>query len=430
MPRSIYRLNDRSEEVAELISRIPGWMVRWGTITISLLLAGLLIAAWEIRYPDIVSGTFRLSSDNMPRAIYTRMDGKLVRLFVHNGSRVKEGQVLAYMESTGNHQEIARLDTVLQQMYKAVTAGDAENTAWPDPRQFNRLGEIQADFQRFGASLAEFSNYLRGGYYNRKKTILQQELADLQSLAASLEKQEKFQDRNRQLAVEEYTMHQKLAAQRVIAPNELKQAESRELSRMLPAEQAKAALIQNNNEQKEKQKELLDLDNQAAQYRSTFLQQLNTFRSTIDEWKSKYLVTAPLAGTVYFSTVIQENQYLPERQLLFSIAPPGNGYFGELALSQQNFGKIKLHQRVLVKFAGYPFEQYGYVPGEIAGISDAPVNDSIFLARVNLPQGLKTNYRQPVVYKNGLLATGEVVTADVRLLQRLFFNMRKALGSR
>src|SRR3569833_1336143 len=126
MPRSIYRLNDRSEEVAELISRIPGWMVRWGTITISLLLAGLLIAAWEIRYPDIVSGTFRLSSDNMPRAIYTRMDGKLVRLFVHNGSRVKEGQVLAYMESTGNHQEIARLDTVLQQMYKAVTAGDAE----------------------------------------------------------------------------------------------------------------------------------------------------------------------------------------------------------------------------------------------------------------------------------------------------------------
>jgi HlyD family secretion protein len=43
-------------------------------------------------------------------------------------------------------------------------------------------------------------------------------------------------------------------------------------------------------------------------------------------------------------------------------------FFGEISIPQTNFGKVKIGQKVLVKFQGYPFEEFGAVEGKIATI--------------------------------------------------------------
>ena len=97
-----------------------------------------------------------------------------------------------------------------------------------------------------------------------------------------------------------------------------------------------------------------------------------------------------------------------------------------MMLPQYNSGQVKTGQQVLLKFQAYPFEQFGKVTGTINHISTMPA-DSGFLARVVLPAGLTTNYNRQLAWQNGLLADAEIITDDLRLLQRFYNNIRLQL---
>jgi len=53
--------------------------------------------------------------------------------------------------------------------------------------------------------------------------------------------------------------------------------------------------------------------------------------------------------------------------------------------------KIKEGQRVLVRFSGYPFKEFGSVTGRVSYLSEFPVKDSVFVAKVKFPNGFITN---------------------------------------
>lgn len=115
---------------------------------------------------------------------------------------------------------------------------------------------------------------------------------------------------------------------------------------------------------------------------------------------------------------------------MFYIAPYSTDYFGELHIPQQNAGKVRVGQEVLVKFAGYPYQEFGGVRGRITTIADIPLKDSIFLAKVVLPAGLKTTYGKHLAYKIGMTASAEIMTDDSRLLEKLFYQLRKIANGR
>lgn len=421
-------LYERSEEVQELVTRMPGWMVRRGTIIVLIVVAGFLFFSWEIRYPEIVHASFKLTSANAPKAILARTEGKLEKLFVHDGDKVTKGQTLAYLETTASPREVLRLDTELSAAYNVIKQGRLESLVPRNLGNYSQLGELQPVYQTFAQSLIELKAYLNGDYYSKKKYILENELTEQQAQYASLKKQQQLQQQDKQLAQDEYEADKELAKEKVIAPLELKREESYKIDRSLPYEQTKSALIQNEEQQQAKRDELLELTNQVNQHRTSFIQRLNTLLSAVNEWKSKYVVTAGLTGTVYFPGPLQENQFIADHQRLFYLDPSNSGYFGELYIPQQNFGKVKTGQKVLIKFAGYPFEQYGFVTGKISAIASVPVNDSVYLARVILPDGLTTTFHQKIIYKTGLEASGDIVTEDMRLLERLFYTVRRAVS--
>jgi hypothetical protein len=112
------------------------------------------------------------------------------------------------------------------------------------------------------------------------------------------------------------------------------------------------------------------------------------------------------------------------------IAPSHTEYYGELQVPQQNFGKIKTRQEVLIKFAGFPYQEFGAVKGYIEYIGAVPTKDGSFLAKVSLHDGLKTTYGHHLAFKTGMTASGEIITEDQRLLEKLFYQLRKVLNSR
>ncbi|WP_240543747.1 hypothetical protein [Spirosoma foliorum] len=112
------------------------------------------------------------------------------------------------------------------------------------------------------------------------------------------------------------------------------------------------------------------------------------------------------------------------------IAPPNFDYFGELRVPQRNAGIVQIGQEVLIKFAGYPYQEYGVVRGRITTFADMSLNNSVFLAKVTLLDGLKTTYGRRISYKTGLIALAKIITDDSRLLMKLFYQLRKGANGR
>ncbi|MGA0560039.1 HlyD family efflux transporter periplasmic adaptor subunit [Larkinella sp. VNQ87] len=415
----------RSEDVQELLTRPPGWLLRWG-ITVVLGVLGLLLAgSWVVHYPDLVRASFKLTSVNAPKAVVTRSEGKLVRLFAEEGKTVSSGAILAYLESTAQHEEVLRLSAQLRRAWQMARRGNLEALNRLDLENYHRLGELQTAFQTFEQTYIQLRAYLNDGFYSRKRRILEQELVDLKAMADNLNEQHRLQEKDMKLAQEDFEIQQKLAADKTIAPLELKREESKNLSRKMPYQQTASALISNLSAQRGKQKEILELDKLVTEQRDNFMQALNTLQSAVEAWKAKYVVVAPVEGQIYFPSVLQENQHVTTGQELLFIAPNTITYYGELRIPQQNFGKVKTGQAVLVKFAGYPFQEFGAVKGQIATIADVSLKDSVFLARVQLPSGLKTTYGQTLVYRTGMAASAEIMTEDSRLIEKLFYQLRK-----
>ncbi|HEY6978001.1 MAG TPA: hypothetical protein VH396_16995, partial [Chitinophagaceae bacterium] len=78
----------------------------------------------------------------------------------------------------------------------------------------------------------------------------------------------------------------------------------------------------------------------------------------------------------------------------------------------------------LLKFSAYPDAEFGSVVGKIDLISAIP-SASGYLSKIILPNGLITNYNKQVQYTDGLLASAEIITENIRLLQRFYYNLYK-----
>src|SRR5215217_3190062 len=89
-----------SDEVQEIISSPPSWIVKWGVSLFVLILVFIGIVSYFIKYPDVVPARFVLSSRNAPRQALARANGKVEKILVNDGIVVDKLQALAYIESS------------------------------------------------------------------------------------------------------------------------------------------------------------------------------------------------------------------------------------------------------------------------------------------------------------------------------------------
>jgi multidrug resistance efflux pump len=218
-------------------------------------------------------------------------------------------------------------------------------------------------------------------------------------------------------------VQQSLAEQKVVAPLELKREESKQLGRQMPYEQLKSALITNQLSQKAKQEEIIELTRQIAEQRDGFLQALNTLQSAAHAWQAQYVVVAPMAGYVAWLAPLHTEQAVKAGQELYYVLPPANSpnqFVGEMAVGQYNFGKVQPGQDVIVKLPSYPFQEFGSVSGRVVGIMQV-ASDTAYRVRVEFPAGLRTSTGRQLPFRNGLTASGEIITEDIRLIETIFY---------
>lgn len=417
-----------SEEVNEVISAVPSWILRRGITLILMVLLCIILLSAFIRYPDVVKTSLKVNSLNSPKAVISHQNGKLVKLLVKENELVSEKQPLAFIESTANHNDVL----ILAANLKALNQQINESQQLKDKNAFQNvlnLGELQSNYQSFYQEYLQFVSTQNGGFYLAQKAYLEKELGEIKKLQQQINQQRQVQEKEYANAEEEFQAYQKLKNKNVISNNEFKQQENKYLASKYPLQQSSTALLNNNSSSLAKQKEIATLDNTIREQQAKFRQALNSMINATDAWLMQYVVLAPLAGKIAYAGILQENQQVSANQELFVINPGNTDFFGEVQIPQYNMGKVALGQRTLIKLKSFPFEEYGIINGKISYINDVALKDSVFIAKIDFGKFEQKNPEHPIVLKNGMTADAEIITRESSLLQRFSRNMTKMLNS-
>lgn len=424
MPDNIILKEVNSEDIHEIITAVPAWILRWGICIIFSVLGGILIFTALIDYPDIVKTSMKVNSLNSPKLVLARQNGKIINLLVHDGDFVKKSQPLAFIESTANPSDVLSFNQQLKKIKLEISNEDRQ-VSLPDNLY---LGELQNAYQTLYQQYSQYQSTQKNGYYLNKLRYLEKDLTDIQSLKSQIIKQKEIQKLEYANQEQEYHAYQKLFKNKVISRSEFLQQENKYLSAKYPLQQNETSVLNNSSSYASKQKELLDLKHIIAEEKSKFNQAISQCISESDKWIRDYIITAPLSGKVTFVGIIQVNQNLNVNQNVFVINPGNSDFFGEIQIPQYNMGKIHLGQHALVKLRSYPYEQYGMIRGRLTYVSDAAYQDSVFVAKISFDHFENKDQTRKIILRNGMQADVEIITEESSLLQRFFRNISKLLS--
>ncbi|MNY58537.1 hypothetical protein D3C86_1948840 [compost metagenome] len=81
-------------------------------------------------------------------------------------------------------------------------------------------------------------------------------------------------------------------------------------------------------------------------------------------------------------------------------------------------------QRVNIRLANFPDREFGVLKGEIKNISLVPDKEGNLLIDVALPNGLKTSYNKQIAFQQEMKGNAEIVTEDLRLIERILYQFK------
>jgi multidrug resistance efflux pump len=412
----------RSEEVQEILGTPPGWLVRWGTSVVVASFTLMLLAAWVMRYPDVIGAKISISTTVPAADVVARTSGRIARLRVHDRDKVPAGALIAIIESTANHQDVLRLDTLVGRWL------DPSFTAFRSlepPRNLD-LGDVQSAYSQFIQDLENFQfgkQNMSASVKSNIGSIRQQ----IQQLERSIEFDRKAVVRTQDELVparDFLARQEKVYNEKLISQEAYDQARRQVVDLERQLDSYEDNVLNKQNQIIALRKSISDTsfseEESEATAASRLRNSLNNLRSTIDQWKQTYLLTAPLAGRVSMNaSYFSEHQYVKQGDQVLAIVPPkSEKLVGRMSLPVAGSGKVRPGQRVIIKLDGYPYHEFGTLQGLVINKSEVPQND-LYAIVVSLPNDLKTSYGREIPFEQVLQGQADIVTEDKGFLQRV-----------
>ncbi|MFT4019711.1 MAG: HlyD family efflux transporter periplasmic adaptor subunit [Agriterribacter sp.] len=416
----------RSEETQEIISRKPDLFEKWALLIFLLVIVAVIVCASFIQYPDIVEGNAVLTGKNAPKEIVPRQSGRLTGLFLENNRPVKTNQVIGWIESTADPEEIMKLSAMLDKGAQLLLDNKAEELSGLFRERLDHLGELQGSYQTFVMAWQQFNDYLVNGYYANRKRLLRNDILSLQHIREKMMEEKQLKLSDNELAKKSFEMNEYLFKEKVISKEEYRAAKSAYVNKLSAIPQLESSIISQENQVREKQKEIDQLDHDIMLQKKLFEQALYTLKSGTEDWIIRFVIQSPVDGVLTFVLPLQKSQFLEQGKLIGYVSPADANYYAEIRLAQNNFGKVDTGMNVQLRFDAYPYQEVGFVQGRLDYISGMSV-DSSFLGRVALPGGLLTTRKRNLQFKSGLKARALVITRDMTLLQRIYYGITRSL---
>lgn len=412
----------RSEEVQDILTRVPHWMIRWGTVLIFGIIIMLLFTSWFLKYPDVVATEIVITTNIPPEKLVAKTSGRIEAILVKDKTVVKENTTLAVIENAANYKDVFLL--------KKLIDGAKPNSKFPFEQLNNaQLGEIESAFAVFQKDYS--ANALNSNLqpFQVESNAQKSENVQINERLSLLLQQKDINEQELKLQKNEISRYTTLNSKGVISDQEFEskklnylQAEKNYKSLLTQISQLKSSLIDNTRSSKNNQisgtKEEVNLDRNVTQ---SFYQ----LKKTIRDWELTYTLQSSIAGEVSFLQIWTENQTITSGDNVFSIIPTTEkGYVGKVKAPALNSGKIKVGQKVNIRLSNFPDREFGVLKGEIRNISLVPDKDGNLLIDVILPKGLQTSYKKQIPFQQEMKGSAEIVTEDLRLIERILYQFR------
>ncbi|CAA7195689.1 HlyD family secretion protein [Chryseobacterium potabilaquae] len=418
----------RSESVQDILTQPPHWMIRWGNSIILVILSMILLMSYVIKYPEFIPAPIIVTSQNPLEKIEARINSKIEKIFIKDHQEVKKNDLILVMQSTANYKDVLALKTIMDSI-----SSDHLNLFPVATVSHFKLGELQSDYNAFSKAFQDEALFIRLQPYAPENLATNQSLSEYKIRMITLKQQKNLELAKYELTKKSYLRSQELFTQGVIASIELENEKIKYLQAQQNLDNIQISISQIEesmaNLNKTKSGTVINTEKDKINYSSQTLQLFEQLRKSLKQWEQNYLIISNIDGIASFQQFFGENQFIKTGDPILSILPKNKEKLvGRMLVPATNSGKITPGEKVLIKLDNYRFQEYGIVEGKVQSISLSPDEKGNYYVDITLPKGLKTSYNKNLTFDKELRGSAEIVTQDLRLIERFLYQIRKLLG--
>lgn len=419
--------NARTEEVQDIIDRMP---TRW-TLWIMAVMTGIVVTAMIlsviIKYPDSVSGEITITGVKAPVRMVASASGN-IHLLSADREQVSRGTVVGYIDCGADISDVLSMEGLCS----APLPHDTVLRTDGNPS----LGPLSVAYNDFVLAYRKYDQLRSSKVYGNMRASLEDHCEATRQVDRNIQYEMALLEEIYAAKRQQYEGDSLLQEAGAISLEELSDQRNGLM-------EMRRSIVDLNSSHLEKvagmsadQLEIAKLELTLGEELSAAYQEMESRRNVLSgeyrQWKRQYLFVAPVCGTLEHLDFLRKNEFITAGREIFSVSPAQNRMVGEMLVPVFGSGKIKKGQYVNIYLHGYPHTEFGYVHGRVSSISDIVQEASAdggsrvpcYKVRVTLPEGTTSNYgaKLPVNYEAG--GTAHVITAQRRLIQRLFDNLK------
>ena len=418
----------RSDEFQEIVQQSPRWMVRSGISLIFGVIVLLLVGSYFFRYPDVINANIVVLSENPPAYLAARTTARIDSIQVADQQIVSENQIIAILESTAKMEDAMKLKDILHQMEPFMMTFDTLNAIQPETGLL--LGDIQSDYCSFVRLYNDYFTFLRLKLYPKKIKALKQQVSMNRIYYDRLWAQKQDMEADYKIMNAQFKRDSLLQLKGVLSDLDLEKTKALYIQKKYNLNVAPTKLAETQGANLKLEQTVVDTEmefaDQKKKAQNTLIEAMNVLKSRLAYWEQTYIIRATIEGKVSFTNFWSKNQQVKKDEIVFAVIPEKQSQIiGRISLPVKGAGKVAVGQKVNIRFDNFPYMEYGYVVGKVKSISLIANNEN-YIVEVDLPQDLKTNYNIPLKFNQEMKGSAEIITEDLRLIQR-FVNPVKSL---
>lgn len=419
-----------------------GRIVLW---TVSILIFILIIWAALGKLDIIATAEGKLVPQTLVKIVQPAEAGVVKELLVNEGDAVKQGQVLARLDTTLASADKAGIKSDLATQQMQMRRLEAELTDQPmllkagdDPERYAQvLNQHTAHRRAFLDGLEQEKSLLIKAEHERKGAAdmlskLQQTLPTYQRTAAAYEKLEKegfmgslaAADKQREAIEKGKDLDAQQSA--VHALNATIAAQIKRISQM------------QSSYKSELQKELAEVRARTAQLQPTLDKSI--YKEGLMELR------APQDGVIKDLATTTVGAVVQPGTVVLTLVPQGEQLYADVNIKNDDVGFVQVGQFAQVKLAAYPFQKYGMLSGNVVRISadatesnpqntsnnngdaSAPTTIANYKARVKLDQQVLSDPQgRALAITPGMQVMAEINQGQRTVLEYLLSPVQKVM---
>jgi multidrug resistance efflux pump len=424
------RIEIHSEEVQDIMGRIPGSLLRWGSTIIFLVFLLLVLGSYFFSFHEVVSAPMVITTSCPPAPLMAKTSGRIHKWYVADGQTVTQGSPIALINNPAQVADVLELEQLIGSINGTILTEMVVVTALPDNLV---LGDMQEQYNLFLKNWRGFHHYVTEQPLLKRIELHKQEMAGHEQNHRLSLGQKDLVEKEFELAKKRFERYQGLVVKGGVSESELDNA----MSSLIQSERAyfafKGSLQSSEVGLIGQKRALLEMQeqhrNNMVQFETNIAENIRAIGNSIKNWKANYLLSAPIGGTVTLTKFWSENHVVSAGERLATVVPGGDQtVICRAMVTSSGIGKVEPGQKTNLKLSGYPFMQYGMLRGTVKTISLVPEGDG-YIVEVGLAEGMVSNYKEQLKLIQEMEGTAEIITKESRLIYRFINPLRAIIGN-